>query len=90
MSDTRGTKNDRTCEFCEPWYDSKPLVETPKLIIRLVVGIALVAVFAPLLVMLITVFTYKPYWESKEWKERESYVEKAKRVHGVGDSNEVG
>ena len=29
--------NDRTCEFCEPWYDPKPLVETPKLIIRLVV-----------------------------------------------------
>lgn len=25
------------CEFCEPWYDPKPLVETPKLIIRLVV-----------------------------------------------------
>lgn len=37
MSDTRETKNDRTCEFCEPWYDPKPLVETPKLIIRLVV-----------------------------------------------------
>lgn len=29
--------NDRTCNFCEPWYDPKPLVETPKLIIRLVV-----------------------------------------------------
>ncbi len=32
-----GNANDRTCEFCEPWYDPKPLVETPKLIIRLVV-----------------------------------------------------
>lgn len=29
--------NNHTCEFCEPWYDPKPLVETPKLIIRLVV-----------------------------------------------------
>lgn len=23
------------CEYCEPWYEPKPLVETPKLIVRL-------------------------------------------------------
>lgn len=29
--------NDCTCEFCNPWYSPKPLVETPRLIVRLVV-----------------------------------------------------
>lgn len=23
------------CDYCEPWYDPKPLVETPRLMIRL-------------------------------------------------------
>ena len=23
------------CEYCEPWYDPKPLVETPGLVVRL-------------------------------------------------------
>ena len=40
-----------------------------------VVGIVLAAVFAPLLIMLIEVFTWKPYWESKEWKERKAVEE---------------
>ena len=37
MTSATDNANDLTCEFCEPWYDPKPLVETPKLVIRLVV-----------------------------------------------------
>lgn len=37
MTSATDNANDLACEFCEPWYDPKPLVETPKLIIRLVV-----------------------------------------------------
>ena len=33
MTDSNATK----CPYCEPWYDSKPLVETSRLTVRLVV-----------------------------------------------------
>ncbi len=36
MTSATDNANDSICEFCEPWHNPKPLVETPKLIIRLV------------------------------------------------------
>ena len=37
MTSATDNVNDRTCEFCEPWHDPKPLVETPNLMVRLLV-----------------------------------------------------